>query len=103
MTLEEIEKLCNEATPGPWKLDVFPKRGPECELRYSLDGPLGYSGYYEMSDAQLICALRNKAEKLIAVAKAAEIITKCHKDDELGISLQNIGYIEKALAELESL
>lgn len=72
MTLEELKKLCDEATPGPWE------QGP-IRLIYSRD-PVGMSSgewiaeVADNHDASFIAVARSMLPKLIAVAQAARSV-----------------------------
>lgn len=76
MKLEDLKRLCDEATPGPWA-DISNNRdidamviwstGPEDELKH-------YATYQECTnaDAAFIAAARTYLPKLIAAAEAAK-------------------------------
>lgn len=77
MKLEELEKLCAEATPSPWVPAV-------CRTKYWTGEPnaarLGEvwddDGYASEEDCNFIAAARNMLPKLVAVAKAARKIKR---------------------------
>lgn len=81
--IEELEKLLKEATPGPWrpKFYLIP---PEDENKdFALIDPhliRSYDGDFFKEDAKLICLLRNNAEKLLAVVKAARELEQKYKE-----------------------
>lgn len=63
--IEELEKLLKEATPGPWRYhDDFLHIDTEDEKVVNTQND-------NNSDGQLICLLRNNAEKLLAILKTA--------------------------------
>lgn len=71
MTLEEIEKLCEEATPGPWQNEYSLVNGIEGRIA-SVDSIVPYRDKIDIN-AKFIAASRNLMPKLLAVAKAAEL------------------------------
>lgn len=78
MTLEEIEKLCNQATPAPWEFEKTDFH----DTWYSI-GPKVVRGWANSQDCneydlRLMLILRNKAHKLLAIVKMAEIVCKDH-------------------------
>jgi hypothetical protein len=70
MKLDELQRLCDQATPGPWDGNTL--RGI-IDLQYA---PAGHcTGMTWLShDANFIAAARTALPKLIAVAKAAKLI-----------------------------
>ena len=73
MKLEDLKKLCDAATPGPWTvLDDTHGAGWINEPR------MGYEGELPIDDVRLIVAARNALPKLIAVAEAARALLPCH-------------------------
>lgn len=109
MKLEEIEKLCDEATAGPWEFRS--KDGDESSSEYCGTYSVGpddvedYNNwiiddtkYYNtapsrIEDAKFIAASRELMPKLLAVAKAAEQ-HQCpyygNSDEELLKALQEL-------------
>ncbi len=108
MKLEEIEKLCEEATPGPWKYDYGnwqvegprPRRRAICNLN-GLDDVEGNPVNLNIADTEFIAASRELIPKLIAVAKAAEIVCKDH-DLRCEDSNSTLCALHDALVTLES-
>lgn len=106
MKIEDIEKLCAEATPGPWIEDVSiyhlaieAKNGKYICGRDG-DDVEDYNG--KDSDTQFVAASRDLIPKLLAVAKAAR---KCDEEgwldeNEYGAD-HPLSLIAKALRELE--
>lgn len=78
MLIEELEKMLKEATPGPWRYhDDFLHIDTEDEV-VNTQNENNYDG-------QLICLLRNNAEKLLAVVKhAQQICEESYFEDEKG-------------------
>lgn len=75
MTLEEIEKLYSETTPGKWTYCF--ENSSDCSLRiYSEFQDTRICGLYQRNlnfhDAEFISAVHNIMPKLIAVTKAAK-------------------------------
>lgn len=80
MKLEDIEKLCSEATPGPWLCDscgdVFSKdqtrwcEKHQCEMAVEIGTTRFYSE--ENADAKFIAASRTLMPKLLAVVKESK-------------------------------
>lgn len=69
MKLEEIEKLCAEATPEPWQ--VFLPCGDD---RANLSGPKQYTEFrFSLEDAVFIAASRDLMPKLLLLARAVEL------------------------------
>ena len=74
--LDELERLCREATPGPWAADAWNDHEADVHgFSISAGGcllPLS-NGTGELDEAEanasLIAALRNAAPKLIAMAR----------------------------------
>ncbi len=100
MKIEEIEKLCDRATSGPWYVGARDMTkhtvGPLTETVASLDFEYG-------DDADFIAALNPETvKKLLAIAKAAEDLSHYGNcDREHGDPCGHCGIIE-ALAALES-
>jgi hypothetical protein len=77
MTLEELQKLCDEATPGPWVAKDYRVYGPDIDRQHdrliTCDGGYASSGgANQYLDAAFIAAARTYLPKLIELAKAAE-------------------------------
>lgn len=116
MNLKEMEKLCNDATPGPW---IFRSKDPDDPCsdlfgKYSVGpDPENYSTwiiddtkYYptapeRIEDARFIAASRDLMPKLIAVAKAAKAYRDEMDKDENWRDHQVIERFEIALNALE--
>lgn len=78
MTLDELEKLCNEATPGPWRVASGDWRVVNFN-HYPVCGTSNVIGDDE-SNADFIAAARTYLPKLIDVAKAAEgLLPRCRE------------------------
>ena len=91
-TLDEIEKLCDEATAGPWEYDA---RGEVFVMMDSKTPDLVIVRAYaiaEDSDANFIAASRELMPKLLKVARAAKELITWEYQPEL----------ENALAELDA-
>lgn len=82
MKLEEIEKLCSEATPGPWDLN---------HQAWFDEAPSIDHKFVEMA--------RTELPKLLAIAKAAKQVCEGMKDENYFILGSEL--LEKALEELE--
>lgn len=87
--LDKLQKLCDEATPGPWEyLRLEDEKNRECNIGH-VDSDEGWhsvisreSGIYGpgTSDAEFIIAARRYMPLLIAVARAAQSdMDKSHK------------------------
>lgn len=90
MKLEELKRLCEAATPGPWRLRDFGsyrgEHGGQIQNYqiYDADSELLLEGgvYYDnispkrIEDAAFIAAARTYLPRLIAVAEAAKIAQK---------------------------
>lgn len=64
MTLEELEPLCNSASPGPWDYS-FTRSGIEITLTEA-------NAQETIDNIRFITAARSAMPKLIAIAKAAK-------------------------------
>jgi hypothetical protein len=96
MKLGEIKKLCNEATPGPWKIFL----AYEEDERAYLDGPQEYTeNRFHINDAKFIAAARELIPKLLNVAKAAKIVNDAMIREKQYIYGAEI--LDEALEELE--
>jgi hypothetical protein len=81
VTLEEIRRLCEAATPGPWYDDVGIKEPCVIDLtadlaeslprRFFAQGPEHRENADALKDARFIAAARELVPKLLAVAGAA--------------------------------
>ncbi len=108
MKLEEIEKICNEALPGPWFFNEADREGMLGDLCW--DGnphnellklwPRN-AGLQEIGKgtAEFIAMARTELPKLLAVVKAAKLacddIDLCYEDnsgnlDKLGWALEEL-------------
>jgi hypothetical protein len=88
MKLEEIKRLCEAATPGPWRVTEYPKEewGPSDTIEGDIHGATQAwerticddTQYYPtapgLADVRFIAAARDLVPKLLAVAEAAESI-----------------------------
>lgn len=70
MKIEEIEKLCDEASPGPWKFDVWLVNGEAGRIA-SIDSEVPYGEDVD-ANGLFIAHARTLLPKLLAVAKAAK-------------------------------
>ena len=68
MKLDEIRKLCDETTPGPWGSDRLVLG---CE-DFAATGPLHVDKASALADCRFIAAARDLMPKLLAVAEAAD-------------------------------
>ncbi len=76
MKIEELEKLCDEATPGPWKYDLgnwsierpHPNR---CGIASMTPDDREWNPVASLVDGVFIVEARTYLPKLLAVAKAA--------------------------------
>ena len=72
MKLEELQKLCDEATPGPWQNAIgWQLKSGEltiCELHH-----------HWQPNRELIAAARTALPKLIALAKAIKRVAPLHR------------------------
>lgn len=95
MKLDEIEKLCNEATPGPWLGDYIPLQA----IRI-----LDYSDNMS-KNIEFIAAARMLMPKLLKVAKAANLFIEIENDPDLYLleekSFEAQEALQKSLEELE--
>lgn len=93
LNLDDLERVAKAATPGPWRVEGFVKRGGAIAkiishgLNAQGDGPAGYVGdTYGEADAKFVAAL-NPAVclALISRARGAERLEKERKEatDEL--------------------
>lgn len=125
--LEEIEKLCKEATPGPWPLCYHlqsfgnDKKCP-CGYRGSIWGhddhvicemgstvikdeeglePPRYSREQELINAKFIAASRELMPKFLEIAKAATEVCKNHHDILCEESNNSLCALNDALIDLE--
>lgn len=108
MTLEEIEKLCEEATPGPWELDEYQLFSTTVDpMRINGDGlVMNMPGINKPNehDAKFIAASRALIPKLLEVAKAAKNLRTITGNTVMQISEIQIDkgiLLDKALAALE--
>lgn len=95
MTLDELEKLCNEATPGPWidaGYDSLTTAYGESE------GLPPHVNCASDLDARFIAAARTLLPKLLEVAKAAKGMKQFGSDYRNGT---HATLLWKALAALE--
>ncbi len=112
MKLDELQKLCDEATAGPWTVDVDYVELGEVEQRLRSIGPITYWAEWasdagltaKKADSQFIVAARTYMPILIEVARAAKLLAieaECEPEceaciyntailDELDIALENL-------------
>lgn len=111
MTLDELQRLCDEATPGEWVAKGPGYRGdgfsgymdPCAELRigaYDDEDPYVVDDLEEV-DAQFIAAARTYLPKLIAVAKAAKRLSDNIAEFDTITDNCFIERLDDALASLE--
>ncbi len=75
MKLEEIEKLCEEATPGPWEAQIPAMTGEWPKARIwplKIEGKLYHYAMIKTADAEFIAASRTLMPKLLQIAKLAK-------------------------------
>jgi hypothetical protein len=100
--LEEIRKLCDEATPGPWGMDWHNDERTTRDIWRSL-GPIVDGKERVQADAAFIAMARTALPKLLAVAEAANAFCRVETlepwDGEAEEAYQSI---RKALAALEA-
>jgi hypothetical protein len=111
MTLDELEAIVNAATPGPWKYDwgnwaVEIDAPGRKDHRYDvcqIPSPGEEESIGDHCDGEFIAAMRNKAERLIAVAKLAYKVQKpINTDAEYRNYALASDQLDKALKELEN-
>lgn len=75
--LDELERLCREATDAPWTYD-----GKEDGVSIASIGGCGCCGspWIDAADGHLIVALRNAAPELIAMARRYQWLCEDHAD-----------------------
>ncbi len=100
MKIEEIEKLCEEATSGPWTWRVpgylcnkYIDNGLVLDINEEKNGV-----WHSSEDAKFIASSRTLMPKLLAVAKAAKMASE--KIHEVSF-LAYFADMRKALEELE--
>jgi len=109
MTLDELKKLEQAATPEPWKPD---RETGFCHVykdgkrtRSIADtGPTrngSYGSHSSWNNTQLIAASRNMLPKLIAVAEAAKIINRSWNAGIVSYDKNNAHNLNRALEALE--
>lgn len=100
MKLEEIEKLCEEATPGDFHCDdignIYTARNVK------IGDVLG--GIDSFGNARLLAASRTLMPKLVKVVRAAKSLSDCMCEfsDYPGAWGVHIDALDRALAELEA-
>lgn len=108
MKIEDIEKLCAEATAAPWIEEIRDYSALGKGTRLDSLGPIGHWASYSKdsgldiprADIRFIAASRELMHKLLAVAQAAKAIRdECRGYDEIGASM--LETFDRALAELE--
>ena len=104
MTLDELQKLCDEATPGPWDpVGAFARQegyGLHLDLTVVTPGRLNVG----RGDSDFVAAARTYLPKLLAVARAA--ISSNHHWNEFGPEHdfdQEMGWLHDAIADLSLL
>jgi hypothetical protein len=83
-SLDELERLLAEATPGPWRWECDEDNGQEGSVwcaHYEDELPAvcgSHSKAWPMSaeDAEAIAALRNEAPRLLALVRAGDAMYK---------------------------
>ncbi len=73
MKLEEIEKICNEATPGPWEVagESGASQGVDQRINFSIQCKYVDAWKAMDTDPRFVRMARTELPKLLAVAKAA--------------------------------
>lgn len=111
--IAELAALVDAATQGPWEAycrDVRYKSGawPEDEfLQWEINGPSDHTGRgsYMQKDAAAIVALRNHADALLAVARAAKAFRDAnlaHGSEPTNVLDAAYDALTDALARLEA-
>lgn len=100
LTLDELQKLCDEATPEPWGNHIF-----QYDDKHYAITPDVRTQDQAGSDAMFIAAARKYTPLLIAVARAADPTTKGHSferkaNEYYSIPADQIHELIKALAKL---
>lgn len=99
MRLDEIRKLIEAATPGPWAYRIFEVDPITCIIRRDNAYPgESVADNTNLADAEFIAAARTLLPALLAVAEKAEALL----EDE-GMRSVNSGGLCEALAALEGL
>lgn len=76
MKLEEIEKLCEEATPGPWEWTGYIVENEEKRI-VTTDGSYNEDRTHnQKADGEFIASSRVLLPKLLSVAKAAKDVAQ---------------------------
>lgn len=114
MKLEELKKLCQDITPGPWKYDWGnwevegppPNRYPICSMtpdnrRAPFHGQ-AQNHVDSGADGEFIAAARNMLPKLIAVAEAASLTVYAEKKCSEPLYAYGVEQLRVTLAALES-
>ncbi len=108
MTLDELKKLCEEATPGPWWTSSACVESSQVNVADCFTGLSDRDMPEVEANATFIAAAREALPKLIAVAEAAR---GCLEKPPEGITAEvalsywherNRQYLKQALAALES-
>ena len=111
MSLEDLKKLCDAATPGDWNCYQMAE-GTQPTGYFYLGSPRGSEGGMTVADASFIAASRTAMPKLLKLAEAAkaygkEIGFRSYSEDYHGSSYCEIMAdlatdLEEALKALES-
>lgn len=101
MTLDELQKLCDELTPGPWE----PVATQYCEEPYGIHATMTFvipcSPSINASDHEHVAAMRDVFPKLIAVARAAKTFVYYYQAGCVSYDCETKP-LEDALAALET-
>lgn len=116
MILDQLQELCENATPGPWHFDIGNMdvesrhsdgwRTELCVLTHTSERLRGKNydsqrfGDY-VSDGEFIAAARDAMPKLIAVARAAKEISKQFPPNSLAWGHESAERLARALQDLE--
>lgn len=102
MTLDEIEKICEEATPGPWEVKISGEDLVPFEQRLVSLGPISYWASHADdasleipdNDIAFISSARTYMPKLLTIAKAANRVwlyqDVLYDDHELALALKEL-------------
>lgn len=98
MKLEDIRKLCDEATAGPWGMDWHNDDRTTRDIWRAL-GPIVDGKARAQADAAFIAMARTALPKLLAVAEAAREAAERTDSSDMGWVLDGV---RDALAALEA-
>ena len=97
MTITELRKLMETATPGPWaseECDVFSENTIVAECMSSIE-----SQYLGEPEATLIAAMRNALPALLEIAEAAQVVSSQRNGPYLMADMDTTLHAEAALKQ----